>query len=62
MGNACGFYCCGSDEFDGCGCDQCPCSDCWPGEDEFYCDSDDDWEGDGDEEPALQQKDAPNEP
>lgn len=23
MCNACGFYCCASDEFDGCGCD-CP--------------------------------------
>lgn len=50
MCNACGFFCCGSDEFDGCGCDQCPCSDCWPDDDEFYCDSDDDWEGD---EPSV---------
>ena len=34
MCNACGFYCCGSDEFEGCGCDQCPCSACWPEVDE----------------------------
>ena len=27
MCNACGFYCCASDSFDGCGCD-CPETDC----------------------------------
>jgi hypothetical protein len=27
MCNACGFYCCATDSFDGCGCD-CPEADC----------------------------------
>ena len=27
MCNACGFYCCASDSFEGCGCD-CPETDC----------------------------------
>ena len=29
MCNACGNYCCGSDEFGQCGCDGCPEEDCW---------------------------------
>ncbi|MGU3540037.1 hypothetical protein [Methylobacterium sp. A54F] len=29
MCNACGFYCCGSDEFEGCGCDGFPEPACW---------------------------------
>lgn len=33
MCNACGFYCCASDVFEKCGCDHCPCSACWPDED-----------------------------
>ena len=28
MCNACGFLCCGSDEFSGCGCDHCEEPDC----------------------------------
>ncbi len=28
MCNACGFYCCALDTFDGCGCDSCPNPDC----------------------------------
>lgn len=34
MCNACGFMCCGSDEFEKCGCEHCECPDCWPDEDE----------------------------
>lgn len=37
MCNACGFQCCGSDMFGGCGCDGCDCEECW---------SDDEEEGD----------------
>ncbi len=29
MCNACGFSCCGSDEFEGCGCDHCDEPECW---------------------------------
>jgi hypothetical protein len=29
MCNACGFFCCASDVFEGCGCDHCYCSECW---------------------------------
>ncbi len=37
MCNACGFYCCASDVFGGCGCEHCPCPECWPDEpDEEY--------------------------
>lgn len=39
MCNACGFLCCGSDMFDGCGCDHCPHSGCWDI-------AEDDYEGD----------------
>lgn len=28
MCNACGFLCCGSDQFSGCGCDHCDEPDC----------------------------------
>lgn len=38
MCNACGNYCCGSDEFGQCGCDGCPEPECWS--DDF--DEDDD--------------------
>lgn len=34
MCNACGFYCCASDEFDGCGCEGCYKIACLPAEDE----------------------------
>jgi hypothetical protein len=27
--NACGYGCCASDEFEGCGCDSCDEPDCW---------------------------------
>lgn len=30
MCNACGFLCCGSDEFGGCGCEHCGHPDCLP--------------------------------
>jgi hypothetical protein len=39
MCNACGFYCCALDTFDGCGCDGCPCEECWsadPDEDDDF--------------------------
>ena len=29
MCNACGFLCCASDEFHGCGCDNCDEEECW---------------------------------
>jgi len=29
MCNACGFQCCASDEFEGCGCDDCDDPACW---------------------------------
>lgn len=29
MCNACGNYCCGGDTFGACGCDGCPCYECW---------------------------------
>lgn len=34
MCNACGNYCCGSDEFGRCGCEDCPNPACWPEDDE----------------------------
>lgn len=40
MCNACGFLCCASDCFEGCGCDHCGCSACWSDED-FYDGADD---------------------
>lgn len=44
MCNACGFLCCGYDGFARCGCDGCPCPECWDEDDnDFTCDSDDDW-------------------
>lgn len=33
MCNACGNFCCGSDEFGQCGCDHCPEPDCWDAKD-----------------------------
>ncbi len=33
MCNACGFVCCASDVFSGCGCDGCDCEDCWSDDD-----------------------------
>lgn len=41
MCNACGFYCCGSDEFGQCGYDGCPEPECWSDDDEFFGDDDD---------------------
>lgn len=38
MCNACGFYCCASDVFSGCGCDHCDCPECWTDDDEFFGD------------------------
>lgn len=38
MCNACGFLCCAYDGFSGCGCEDCPCPECWPDEDEDYDD------------------------
>lgn len=43
MCNACGFLCCGSDEFSGCGCDGCPCEDCWSDDEDFFGDDDDEY-------------------
>ncbi len=40
MCNACGFLCCGSDRFGGCGCDHCDNPECW--DDDSYLDEDDD--------------------
>lgn len=34
MCNACGFLCCASDEFSGCGCNDCECEACWTDTDE----------------------------
>lgn len=47
MCNACGFICCASDCFEGCGCDHCADPNCWSDDDDF--DTDDDWgpEGEG---------------
>lgn len=51
MCNACGFLCCGSDEFSGCGCDHCSepachaetCFNC--GRPAWVCDGEcDDWD------------------
>lgn len=38
MCNACGFLCCGSDQFGKCGCDHCECPECWDDEDEKHDD------------------------
>lgn len=47
MCNACGFLCCGSDEFGGCGCEHCGeegclriCKHCGENECDGYCQSD----------------------
>jgi hypothetical protein len=52
MCNACGYYCCASDEFDHCGCEYCYNPACWPpfcescGEYHFEgkCDTEDEYE------------------
>ena len=44
MCNACGFYCCASDMFAGCGCWHCHNPKCLPEEDED--DGGDDWDFD----------------
>jgi hypothetical protein len=33
MCNACLNVCCGSDQFEKCGCDGCDCEDCWSEDD-----------------------------
>lgn len=51
MCNACGNLCCGSDQFEGCGCDGCrepechtDLGDCGPIERDGFCDAEfDDW-------------------
>lgn len=43
MCNACGFLCCGSDEFSECGCDSCPYEACHYGPDD---DEQSDWADD----------------
>lgn len=52
MCNACGFLCCGSDEFSGCGCDHCDEPDCHSEQcfngGQPLCDGDCDIEEDGD--------------
>jgi hypothetical protein len=40
MCNACGNVCCGSDQFEKCGCDGCDCEDCWSDEPEDMEDDD----------------------
>lgn len=42
MCNACGFYCCAYDGFDGCGCDHCPEPRCWSDDPDEYDGDDDD--------------------
>ena len=51
MCNACGFQCCAYDGFSGCGCDGCPEPDCWSDDNDFYCESDDDWDDDPFDDP-----------
>jgi hypothetical protein len=34
MCNACGFWCCAYDGFEGCGCEHCPEPECWGDDDE----------------------------
>lgn len=55
MCNACGFYCCGSDQFAGCGCEHCGCAECLS-DDEFEADEDDGefW--------CMEIEDEPNDP
>lgn len=42
MCNACGNVCCGSDAFEGCGCDGCECEECWSDDSDFDVDGPDD--------------------
>lgn len=51
MCNACGFLCCASDVFSGCGCDHCGeeacldlCEHCGENQCDGFCGSDDDFE------------------
>lgn len=46
MCNACHNVCCGSDEFEGCGCDHCGCEACWSIDDEDF---DDEFSGEWEE-------------
>jgi len=53
MCNACGFLCCGSDQFGGCGCEHCGeeaclriCKLCGENECDGFCQSNDDYEFD----------------
>ena len=46
MCNACGFLCCGSDQFSRCGCDGCEESDCWSDDNDFE-DRDSEYPDDG---------------
>ena len=41
MCNACLNMCCGSDMFGGCGCEHCDNPECWPGDDDDFCDHED---------------------
>lgn len=36
MCNACGFFCCAYDGFQGCGCDHCPNRACWSDDDDDF--------------------------
>lgn len=45
MCNACGFFCCACDAFEGCGCDCTESEACWTDDD-----AEDDWDGFGHEE------------
>jgi hypothetical protein len=40
MCNACGFYCCASDQFERCGCEYCPDPACWPDDEDEFGDED----------------------
>jgi hypothetical protein len=40
MCNACHNMCCGSDQFEGCGCDFCDEPDCWQDDEDFFDDDD----------------------
>lgn len=47
MCNACGFICCASDEFDGCGCNFCECPACWSEDDDDFDDDPSAYDEDG---------------
>ncbi len=57
MCNACGFLCCGSDQFGGCGCEHCGneaclriCKFCGENECDGFCQSEDDYDYLGEDE------------